>query len=172
MLQSRVWRTTHSPTKSLTSPNGICKPIPASSVNSECKFSGVFECSIIFYLQVTKGTHANLTLPIQEDWTGAPVIPQNLPSYFSRHSIHPYSRISQGLIRQTLPKQSTQTRVWQFSDPYGFPTSSVIIMPPHMLQGISMSSFKPYKSSFLRQLLRWLKYWKKSQLWSTYSQIS
>src|ERR1051325_939869 len=37
------------------SPNGICKPIPASSADSECKFSGVLECSIIFYLQVTKG---------------------------------------------------------------------------------------------------------------------
>src|ERR1051325_9921543 len=53
--QSRVWGTTHSPAKSPTSPNGICKPIPASSVNSECKLSGVLECSIIFYLQVTKG---------------------------------------------------------------------------------------------------------------------
>src|ERR1044072_7474463 len=30
------------------------------------------------------------------------VIPQNLPSIFSRHSIHPYSRIPQELIRQTL----------------------------------------------------------------------
>src|ERR1051325_8819436 len=46
---------THSPAKSPTSPNGIYKPIPASSANSECKFSGVLECSIIFYLQVTKG---------------------------------------------------------------------------------------------------------------------
>src|ERR1051325_112225 len=53
--QSRVWRTTHSPVKSLTSPNGICKPIPAPSTNRECKFSGVLECSIIFYLQATKG---------------------------------------------------------------------------------------------------------------------
>src|ERR1051325_11667695 len=44
----------HSPAR-LRSLNGIYKPIPASSVNSECKFSGVFECSIIFYLQVTKG---------------------------------------------------------------------------------------------------------------------
>src|ERR1051325_10646859 len=43
------------PQRSLRSPNGICKPIPASSVNGECKFSGVLECSIIFYLQVTKG---------------------------------------------------------------------------------------------------------------------
>ena len=50
--QSRVQRTTHSPAKS---PNGICKPIPASSINGECKFSGVLECSIIFYLQVAKG---------------------------------------------------------------------------------------------------------------------
>src|ERR1051325_2255686 len=55
VLQSRVWHTTHSPAKSPTSPNGICKPIPASLVNSECKFSGVLECSIIFSLQVTKG---------------------------------------------------------------------------------------------------------------------
>src|ERR1044072_42767 len=46
---------THSPAKSPTSPNGICKPIPALSASSECKFSGVLECSIIFYLQVTKG---------------------------------------------------------------------------------------------------------------------
>src|ERR1051325_4962051 len=53
--QSRVYRTTHSPAKSLTSPNGIYKPIPASSTDGECKFSGVLECSIIFYLQVTKG---------------------------------------------------------------------------------------------------------------------
>src|ERR1051325_9766216 len=37
------------------SPNGICKPIPASSANRECKFLGVLECSIIFYLQVKKG---------------------------------------------------------------------------------------------------------------------
>ena len=44
----------HSPA-SLRSPNGIYKPIPASSANRECKFSGVLECSIIFYLQVTKG---------------------------------------------------------------------------------------------------------------------
>src|ERR1044072_9280890 len=47
------------PAKSPASPNGICKPIPASSANSECKFSGVLECSIIFYLQVTTGEHAN-----------------------------------------------------------------------------------------------------------------
>src|ERR1051325_11275731 len=73
------------------------------------------------------------------------------------------------------PKQSTQIRVWQFSDQNGLPTSPVAIMPPHMLQRISMSSFKPYKSSFLRQLLRWLKIrciGQKSQLWSTYSQTS
>src|ERR1044072_3446330 len=45
---------THSPA-SLRSPNGIYKPIPASSINGECKFSGVLKCSIIFYLRVTNG---------------------------------------------------------------------------------------------------------------------
>src|ERR1044072_2943558 len=55
------------------------------------------------------------------------------------------------------PRQSTQTRVWHFSDQDGLPTSPRVFMPPHMLQRLSMSSFKPYKSSFLRQLLRWLK---------------
>src|ERR1051325_9926208 len=30
-------------------------PFPHYQSNSECKFSGVLECSIIFYLQVTKG---------------------------------------------------------------------------------------------------------------------
>src|ERR1051325_1420075 len=55
------------------------------------------------------------------------------------------------------PRQSTQTRVWYFSDQDGLPTSPVVFMPPHMLQRFSMSSFKPYKSSFLKQLLRWLK---------------
>src|ERR1051325_3833105 len=30
-------------------------PFPHHQSNSECKFSGVLECSIIFYLQVTKG---------------------------------------------------------------------------------------------------------------------
>src|ERR1044072_7191712 len=53
--QFRVKRTTHPPAKSLTSPNGIYKPIPASSANRECKFSGVLESSIIFYLQAMKG---------------------------------------------------------------------------------------------------------------------
>ena len=33
----------------------------------------------------------------------------------------------------------------------------MVFMPPHMLQRFSMSSFKPYKSWLLRQLLRWLK---------------
>src|ERR1051325_10319918 len=46
---------THSPVKLPAPPNGICKPIPASSINGECKFSGVLKCSIIFYLQDTKG---------------------------------------------------------------------------------------------------------------------
>ena len=30
-------------------------------------------------------------------------------------------------------------------------------MPPHMLQIISMTRFKPHRSNFLKQLLRWLK---------------
>src|ERR1051325_1916762 len=55
------------------------------------------------------------------------------------------------------PRQSTQTRVWHFSDQDGLPTSPMAIMPPHMFQRFSMSSFKPYKSSLLRQLLKWLK---------------
>src|ERR1051325_4438488 len=75
--------------------------------------------------------------------------------------------------RQSSPRQSTQTRVWHFSDQDELPTLPMVIMPPHMLQRFSRSSFKLHKSSFLRQLLRWLKnqlYWSKSQLWSTYSQ--
>src|ERR1043165_7022241 len=55
------------------------------------------------------------------------------------------------------PRQSTQTRVWHFSDQDGLPTSPMVIMLSHMLQRFSMSSFKLHKSSFLRQLLRWLK---------------
>src|ERR1051325_3206524 len=43
------------------------------------------------------------------------------------------------------------------SDPDGLLTSPMVPMPPHMLQRFSMSSFKLHKSSFLRQLLRWLK---------------
>ena len=70
------------------------------------------------------------------------------------------------------PRQSTQTRVWNFSDQDGLPTSPMVIMPRHMLQRFSMSSFKPHKSSFLRQLLRWLKISCIGQLWSTYSQTS
>src|ERR1051325_4438489 len=32
-------------------------PFPHYQSNGECKFSGVLECSIIFYLHVTKGNH-------------------------------------------------------------------------------------------------------------------
>src|ERR1051325_6094219 len=42
-------------------------------------------------------------------------------------------------------------------DPGGLPTSPMVFILPHMLQRFSMSSFKLHKSSFLRQLLRWLK---------------
>src|ERR1051325_9664899 len=67
---------------------------------------------------------------------------------------------AQGFLKSSdklSPRQSTQTRVWHFSDQDGLPTSPMVITPPHMLQRFSMSSFKPYKSSFLRQLIRWLK---------------
>ena len=93
---------THSPVKSPTSPNGICKPIPASSPTASANFQVYSSVQSSSTSRSRKAKHANLTLPVQEDWTGAAVIPQNLPSIFSKYSIHPYSRIPQELIRQTL----------------------------------------------------------------------
>src|ERR1051325_352273 len=108
------------------------------------------------------------------NWKKKIVIPQNLPSILSRHSIHPYSRIPQELINKLSPRQSTQTRVWHFSDPDGLLTPPMVFILPHMLQRFPMSNFKPHKSGFLRQLLRWLKIsciGQKSQLWSLQSKL-
>src|ERR1044072_8677434 len=85
------------------------------------------------------------------------VIPQNLPSISQDIPYLHAQGFLKSLSDKLSPRQSTQTRVWYFSDQDGLPTFPRIIMPPHMLQRFSRSSFKPYKSSFLRQLLRWLK---------------
>ena len=62
-----------------------------------------------------------------------------------------------GWLDKPSPKQSIKTRELPFSSQDGNPTFQVIIMPHYMLLRISMSSFEPYKSSLLKQLLRWLK---------------
>ena len=79
-----------------------------------------------------------------------PHISQDIPYIHTQRFLQSWSD-------KLSPRQSTQTRVWHFSDQDGLLTSPMIFIPPHMFQRFSMSSFKPYKSSFLRQLLRWLK---------------
>src|ERR1051325_1346083 len=149
---------THPPVKSLTSPNGIYKPIPASSVNSECKFSGVLECSIIFYLQVTKGktcqSNPSSTRRLNRGSCHTPKFALIFLKTFHTSILKNSSRVDQ---TNSLLDNQPKTRVWYFSDQDGLPTSPMVFMPPHMLQRSSMSSFKPHKSSFLKQLLRWLK---------------
>src|ERR1051325_2365905 len=147
----------HSPAR-LRSLNGIYKPIPASSVNGECKFSGVLECSIIFYLQVTKGkacqSNPSSTRRLNRGSCHTPKFALHLLKIFHTSMLKDSSRVDQ---TNSLLDNQPQTRVWQFSDPDGLPTSPMVFMPPHMFQRFSMSNFKPHKSSFLRQLLRWLK---------------
>ena len=67
---------------SITSPNAIFKPIPSTTLwqvqiygHSSVKSSFTFESRTVKL--------ANLTLQVQEDLTGAAVVPQNFPSHLS-----------------------------------------------------------------------------------------
>ena len=65
-----------------------------------------------------------------------------------------FSRIDQ--MNSLLSNQPT-TRVLLLSRQNQVLIPQVVIIPLHMYQGITMSSFKPHISSVLSQLLRWLK---------------
>ena len=62
-------------------------------------------------------------------------------------------------VDQTNPLLSNQSKLgfWPFSSQDGLPMLQVVIMPHHVLQGITTSSFKSHKSNLLIQLLRQLK---------------
>ena len=61
---------------------GSLSPFPQLCFDG-CKFMGTLVSNHLLPW-VANGKLANLTLQVQEDWTGATVVPQNLPSHFSQ----------------------------------------------------------------------------------------
>ena len=94
--------------------------------------------------------HLNFPLPTVSYPKICPLASQDISYIYTQGFL-------KGLSDKPSPIQSTQIRVWQFSDQDRFSTPPMVIMPPHMLQRISTTRFKPHRSTFLRQLLRWLK---------------